>query len=121
MPVSAPCTAELRVFFFLLAVTFGCSAVLCYFARRQWFVALVIALPMIFFDAGFFLPSLLVDLLNALGYTPLGGFALWLGGYRILSGSLPILDQRFPGHGGGLHHSPSVWDLNSEVSACPTP
>ena len=55
--VVADSGGQFRVPVALAGVTVACSALLCYFARRRWLVALVIALPMAFFDSQFLLMS----------------------------------------------------------------
>jgi hypothetical protein len=73
----------MRVPIYLLAVAFGASAALCYFARRPWVIALVVALPMIFFDSQF----LMMSLDAILGYMS----------YSVLSTTVPIIISAFLG------------------------
>jgi len=70
---------------YLLAMTFGCSAVLCYLARRPWLVALAVALPMIFFDSQF----LMMPWDAVLGYLS----------FNVLSVTVPITGSAFLGMG----------------------
>lgn len=75
----------LRPSVYLLAIAFGGSVALCYFAHRPWVIALVVALPMIFFDSQF----LMMSLDSILGYMR----------FNVLSTTVPIIVSAFLGMG----------------------